>query len=71
MSPQPTDTASLVMRFDDGIAYADETCRRGEVICWPSWQAEPTAPVDTATAKRLIALMGGAPAQPPRRIARR
>lgn len=42
----------------DGIAFADDSCRRGEIRTFPTWCAEPSAPMPIAKARPILTLMG-------------
>lgn len=49
------------MQLPDGIAYCDDTCRRGELVCWPSWTDAPLPAMEVADAKPVLAMMGANP----------
>lgn len=63
----PAD-AEITFQFDEGIAYADHTCRRGELICWPTWEPAPLAPMDAKNARRVMAMMGAQLSSPRRQF---
>lgn len=42
----------------DGTAFADDSCRRGEIRTFPTWCAEPSDPMPIAKARPILTLMG-------------